>query len=752
MFSALNSPIDLLKKSSFASVVILALFIIYGCYVQISIPQQAILGWLIVIVLWIVKKAMGKFSRLQRIFLIILSVFLAGRYWFFRTFDTLSYPGFFDFTAMTLLYLAETYAIAIHILGMFTNVFTLQRKLSPIDLTRADLPSVDIFIPTYNEPVHIVEITATACTQLHYPKDRVNIYILDDGGTKQKLEQKDAKAAGEARQRRIELETLARSLEIRYMTREANLHAKAGNINHALLQTEKDGSGGDLVAILDCDHVPAQDFLENTVGHFLKDEKLFLVQTPHFFLNPDPVEKNLDTFQENPGENEMFYGAVHLGLDFWNASFFCGSAALLRRSLLVQHGGIAGETVTEDAETALKLHGLGYNSLYVAKPMICGLSPETLESFILQRSRWTQGMVQIFILKNPLFNRRLSLPQKICYLNSSLFWFFSLARCIFYLSPLLFLFFGLRIYNASMSQIIFFSLPHLMGVVIVSDYLYGRVRHPFFSEMYETMQGFSLLPALIGTILRPRSPVFNVTPKGDNLRENFLSPIAWPFYVMLILSLASCPVAVTHWFQYPLDRATVLLCGFWMLFNLFLTFQCLGIVWEKKQIRGHHRAITDQEAVLEVTEAETEISGRIVDVSLSGFRFVSRNVTGLLPGAEIKIKAENSNGQKFSLPAVIVRSARKDSPNEIGCSFTSENKEIFRQTVAFLYGDSLRWEQFWNRRRENSFSVLYSYFYLFKKGIEGTYINFLGAVKPLAKGVGAKMKHRWEKKNVGFKG
>jgi hypothetical protein len=72
-------------------------------------------------------------------------------------------------------------------------------------------------------------------------------------------------------------------------------------------------SKGELIAVFDADHAPFRAFLRETVGFFLEDSKLFLVQTPHVFLNPDPIEKNLRTFKGMPSENEMFYGASSAG-------------------------------------------------------------------------------------------------------------------------------------------------------------------------------------------------------------------------------------------------------------------------------------------------------------------------------------------------------------------------------------------------------------------------------------------------------
>ena len=85
-------------------------------------------------------------------------------------------------------------------------------------------------------------------------------------------------------------------------TGDFHIDALPGNLNNGL-----EHSTGDLVAVFDADHAPARSFLTETVGYFTRDKNLFLVQTPHFFINPDPLERNLGTFQTMPSENEMFW-------------------------------------------------------------------------------------------------------------------------------------------------------------------------------------------------------------------------------------------------------------------------------------------------------------------------------------------------------------------------------------------------------------------------------------------------------------
>src|SRR5450830_1934892 len=86
---------------------------------------------------------------------------------------------------------------------------------------------------------------------------------------------------------------------------------------------------GEYVAIFDCDHIPTRSFLQVCMGWFLKDDKMAMLQTPHVFFSPDPFEKNLETFHRTPNEGELFYGVVQDGNDLWNASFFCGSCAII---------------------------------------------------------------------------------------------------------------------------------------------------------------------------------------------------------------------------------------------------------------------------------------------------------------------------------------------------------------------------------------------------------------------------------------
>lgn len=750
-YHSMNSPMSSGAAANGRAVQACLLLLVLLGFVAAGLPltleHQQMLGILLTFSLYIFGFLEPKLGLRFRVFFMALGTFISLRYLIFRTTETLFFTGPVDFVFMTLLYLAELYGIIIHILGMFVNVWRLKRKPCPLPEDRALWPTVDIFIPTYNEPDDVVFLTASACALIDYPKEKLNVFILDDGGTLAKQNNADPEKAWEARDRSLRLRQMCEDLGLRYLTRKYNQKAKAGNINSAIMGQsfehividEDDRAvpgpagalptSGDLVLILDCDHVPTRDILRNTAGFFLKDPKLFLVQTPHYFLNPTPVEKNLQTAQDSPGENEMFYGAVQLGLDFWNASFFCGSAAILRRSFLAAQGGISGETITEDAETALGLHAKGYNSVYINKPMISGLSPETFADFILQRSRWAQGMTQIFLLKNPLIQPGLTIEQRLCYFNSCFFWFFGVARFFFFISPFLYLCLGIRVYNASMSQIVAYGIPHLLASYIISNNLFGQVRHPFFSELFETIQSFYLLPAIFAVAMNPRKPSFKVTPKGVALEEDFLSHLSTPFYFMLVVCIFSFFFGLYRWTAYPMERDAILITVSWNIFNLMMLMLCLGVVWEKRQIRRFHRFRAKGMVLLLPEGAAKPLPTTLFDLSLLGLGVLLEPPISFKRGDKITATAKDSYGNDYTFRLRVERVFPYKDMLYVGSQFIIPDDAAMSDVIGFVHGDSARFESFGRSQFNKRVGLGMGMVYLVAKSISGTFQNLKGVTE-----------------------
>jgi len=500
------------------------------------------------------------------LFLIVLSLIVIFRYAFWRTFQTLNVEGFGNHLYAGSLYLAEAFTWLVTVLSFAQTVGPLRRPPQPLPDDTAAWPSVDVYIPTYNEPLEVVRITVHAAKAMDWPEDKLNVYVLDDG-------------------RREAFKAFAAEAGVGYITRTDNHHAKAGNLNHALKLTQ-----GEFIAIFDCDHVPVRSFLRVTLGWMVDRPELALVQTPHHFYSPDPFERNLGTFRKIPNEGYLFNRLVQDGNDLWNAAFFCGSCAVLRRGPLEEVGGIAVETVTEDAHTALKLHRRGYQSAYINIPQAAGLATETLSGHIGQRIRWARGMAQIFRIDNPLLGSGLSLFQRLCYTNATLHFFFGLPRLVFLTAPLGYLFFNLHFINAEPWLLLMYGLPYLVFANITNHKIQGRYRHSFWAEVYETvLASYIALPTTFA-LIHPKFGSFNVTPKGGIIPRSFLDwRIATPYLLMLVFNLCGLGVGVYRygWTENP-EHQVLLMNLFWTAYNLILLGVVFSVATEQRQLRQSH--------------------------------------------------------------------------------------------------------------------------------------------------------------------
>ena len=520
----------------------------------ISLQTHLIAGTVVVLAMMMLKAVRP--HGIWRLIALALGTSIVLRYVYWRTTHTLppiNQPQ--DFFPGLLVYCGEMYSVGMLALSLFVVAMPLPSRRAA-RLKDEEAPSVDVFVPSYNEDRDLLARTLAAAKAIEYPPDKLNVYLLDDGGTEQKRNSDRIEAASAAQHRHDDLQRLCADLGVRYLTRARNEHAKAGNLNNGLAN-----SSSELVVVFDADHAPARDFLHCTVGFFKTAPRLFLVQTPHFFLNPDPVERNLRTFLKMPSENEMFYGVIQRGLDKWNASFFCGSAAVLRRSALAETNGFQGRSITEDCETALELHARGWHSIYVDRPLIAGLQPASFASFIVQRSRWLQGMIQILIFQKPFLKRGLSIPQRLCYMSSMLFWFFPVARTIFLIAPLFYLFFGLEIFTSTGSEFMAYTLSYMVVNLMMQNYLYGAYRWPWISELYEYAQSLYMLPALASVLLNPSKPTFTVTAKSEFIETDRLSEIAWPLFIFFLVLVAGVAMTIMRLLAQPSKIDVTLVTG-----------------------------------------------------------------------------------------------------------------------------------------------------------------------------------------------
>jgi cellulose synthase/poly-beta-1,6-N-acetylglucosamine synthase-like glycosyltransferase len=240
----------------------------------------------------------------------------------------------------------------------------LGRRRRPTGAGKIAMPDVDVFIPTYSEPVEIVEATVAAASRL--PGARVHVSLLDDGNREEMVE-------------------LAHRHGIRYVRRTLHQGAKAGNINHALGRTS-----APYVAVLDCDHVPHTDLLIRTLPEFA-DDAVAYVQTPQYYANAASSRVAAASWSQQA----LFFGPIARGKEAHDAMFCCGTNVVFRRSALEDVGGFPSDSLTEDFAISLELHERGWRSVYVPEVLASGLGPEDLASYVSQQHRWARGCIGI---------------------------------------------------------------------------------------------------------------------------------------------------------------------------------------------------------------------------------------------------------------------------------------------------------------------------------------------------------------------
>ena len=637
----------------------------------ITIPFSHFEQFLFLVALWGIalwaRQIPGKTATLL---MITLSVMVSSRYIWWRMTSTLNWDDNFDLFLGFGLLSAELYAYIILMLGYFQTAWPLKRTPAIMPKNIDTWPTVDVYIPTYNEPINVVRPTVFAAMGMDWPKDKMNIVILDDG-------------------KRPEFAEFAEHVGVGYLTRPDNRHAKAGNLNHALGKTS-----GEFVTIFDCDHIPTRSFLQIAMGWFLKDKKLALVQTPHHFFSPDPFERNLQKFRDVPNEGELFYGLIQDGNDLWNASFFCGSCAILRRGPLLEVGGIAVETVTEDAHTALKLHSLGYNSAYLNLPQAAGLATESLSAHIGQRIRWARGMAQIFRLDNPLFKKGLKLGQRICYSNAMLHFLYGIPRLVFLTAPLAFLIGHAYTIFAPALSIGLYVLPHIIHANLTNSRMQGDHRNSFWAEMYETVLAWYILRPTTMAIIDPSKGKFNVTEKGGLVSKDYFDwTISVPYLTLVGLNLAGIGFGIWRLYTGPaFEVGTVIINMLWVVYNLFILGGAIAVASEVQQVRIDHRVDFRLPAAI-LLENGHMYACRMTDYSEGGMGLELHQAGVVKPQQNIRVILRRGS-LEYAFPANVTHCRN----NFVGLQFDSLTSQQQIDLVQCTFARADAWTS-WQEKR-----------------------------------------------------
>lgn len=563
----------------------------------------------------------------------------------------------------SVVYAAELFGFGLTLLHLFMTGRLTFREPPP---AMAGL-AVDVFVPTINEPAELVRRTLLAAVRMDYPHQT---WLLDDGN-------------------RPEMRALADELGCRYLARSENTDAKAGNLNNALRHAR-----GEFVAFFDADHAPRRDFLTRTLGYF-RDADTAFVQTPQDFFNLDSYEhRQADKGRRVWMEQSFFWRIIQRGKDFWNAAFFCGSCAVMRRSALDGIGGVAIGSVTEDLLTSLRLHKKGWRSVYHAESLAFGVAPAGAAQYLKQRLRWAQGAMQVWRSEGVLFARGLTGPQRLCYLATVCAYLDGWQKLVFYLAPVFVLLTGIMPLTELDAGFFVRFVPYYLLTFLVFEEMgrgYGRA---LLIEQYNMARFAAFLMASFGYFRKKVR--FAVTDKALGADKRSLLPLA-PQLAVFGLNFLAVPAALAIHARVPVLPDAALAANIvWALVNSGLAAILLRFHRGRSRFqRREYRFPVPLPARL-TTAGEPAAFGTIDDISGEGFSFYGRVGDVLRPGGALRVD--------IFMPTTVlaveatVRSLRHGGTEDaryvkaVGCSFSWRDRDEQDQLTVFLYGSDAQWK------------------------------------------------------------
>ncbi len=535
------------------------------------------------------------------------------------------------------------------------------------------LPEVDVWIATMNETWDILEKTLVGAMHLDWPASKLHVHVLDDG-------------------RRPWLAARCAELGVGYITRPDNKDRKAGNHNNALGQTS-----APFILSLDADFVVFPQAIRQMAG-FFSEPRVAIVQSPQVFGNPEPFRNNLGLHGAMPDDLDLFYKVMQPGRDAWDAAFYCGTSAMLRRAALVDVGGFATQSDIEDQITSMKLWQAGWRTVFLGEQLSIGLAPESVTALHDQRNRWCRGSLQILFTRHGPFAPGFTLAQRLLFSQS--YWLVgSLIPLWYAILPGLVLLFGPRIFaHAPPEEIIVMPLLLLAGVWAALFSLGERCWTPIVSPAFQLFMAVELLPTALASLFRPfGKPLFKILPVTAKGRECERRRVDWmSFCVLFTIILGTIGALIVAAFGSRadmIDGGEMLMALAWTLLNLvtcaIAVLTCFEFPYQRAEQRVSIRepvtmmamgmAMGMAPGMAPGMDAGRALSGRTEDLSISGALVWVDEPTALTEGAMLMVTLPDLP----ALPARIIRAGARGQ--QLGLAFTDLDGPTRRALTARVY-------------------------------------------------------------------
>ena len=488
--------------------------------------------------------------------LVGMAIIASTRYLYWR-FDATLIPSFsLDFLFGFCFFVAECCLAWLVFTGLVQSIWPLKRALAALPGVQEEWPCVDVFILCDDQPYAATKSTAMAIHKLDWPRKKLKMFLIDG-------------------MQRDDLHILATSIGAHYLPHRDESGGHAGFINQSLPL-----STGEFIVVFESGQVPGQQFLQSTVGWFLRDSKLAIVLTPHHFLAPIPSQHALEIVHPTGS-------AV--------------SCVLMRRSIIVQMGGIDARAVTQTSHMALVLQAAGYTSAYMG---FNGreTGPEKNRFHNVMAEPTAYASTEIFLVEHPFAIRSLRWRQHVASFHSALNFYYPAARLLFFITPVVYLLGHIQAVQASPQLWMVYLIPHFVHAHIARTRTDEKARFKLFADIRETILAwYMLIPATL-TLLRTElkqllTPWISnkSNPVGKSYRSSDVKPtrlfspaILLSYLLALSLNLTGLLGGLTDMiFSSVSQRETTAMYLLWTTYNLMLLAAMLAVAKEARQVLMH---------------------------------------------------------------------------------------------------------------------------------------------------------------------
>jgi cellulose synthase (UDP-forming) len=230
---------------------------------------------------------------------------------------------------------------------------------------------------------------------------------------------------------------------------------------------------------------------------------------------------------------------------------------------------------------------------------------------------------------------------------------------------------------------------------------------------------------VLSVLLNPWKPSFKVTPKGVTNHQDYLSPMAAPFFLVIGINIVAVVLASIRWFTEPILRDVIAVTAIWSLYNLYLSLVSLGAFWERKQVRKFYRTSASGPVTAYFSRMGTSHTGEVLDVSVTGIGFEMELPFLPREHEQVVLEVKDSYGREYRFENHIQRAVKHGNKYFCGTEFIP-GRVSNTDVVGYVFGDSRRWQDNWERksRAHGTYRMLW---YFMKTGVKG----FLGGVLPL---------------------